>query len=51
LFAVAVKSFRAGPTITIHFEDAIHLPTCPICDQNFCQLLVPAERSRTRCPR
>ena len=34
LLAVAVKGFRAGPTLSIHAQNTMDLPTCAVGNQN-----------------
>ena len=42
LLAVAVKSFRARPALSIDLQDAIDFPACAIGQQNFSRRLVAA---------
>ena len=40
LFAVAVKGFRAGPTITVRLENPVNFPSSAVGDQNLPEFYV-----------
>ena len=48
LFPVAVKGFRAGPTITIRLENAIDFPTSAVGDEHLGQLFCRDDCARSR---